>query len=51
VAWSLFFIVLLYLSAPALAVLVKLEVMQQPGGHQLRPAAVWIGSGPRWSRR
>ncbi|MFZ3124969.1 MAG: VC_2705 family sodium/solute symporter, partial [Acidovorax sp.] len=28
VAWSLFFIALLYLSAPALAVLVKFEVMQ-----------------------
>src|SRR5690606_9531717 len=28
VGWSLFFIALLYLSAPALAVLVKFEVMQ-----------------------
>ena len=27
VAWTLFFIALLYLSAPALAVLIKLEVM------------------------
>ena len=38
-AWSLFFIVLLYLTAPALAVLVKFEVMQRPGGQQLRRAA------------
>ena len=36
VAWSLFFIALLYLSAPALAVLVKYEVMAHLVGQQLQ---------------
>ena len=44
VAWSLFFIALLYLSAPALAVLVKFEVMQNLVGKQLRDPAQLDGA-------
>ena len=39
VAWSLFFILLLYLTAPALAVLVKYEVFNSARRHAVRPAA------------
>ncbi|WCM92013.1 VC_2705 family sodium/solute symporter [Acidovorax sp. NCPPB 2350] len=47
VAWSLFFIALLYLSAPALAVLVKFEVMQNLVGSRFDALPGWIG---QWSR-
>lgn len=47
VAWSLFFIALLYLSAPALAVLVKFEVMQNLVGSRFDALPAWIG---QWSR-
>lgn len=42
VAWSLFFIALLYLSAPALAVLVKYEVMSQLVGQDFNALPAWI---------
>ncbi len=42
VAWSLFFIALLYLSAPALAVLVKYEVMSQLVGQSFDALPAWI---------
>lgn len=42
VAWSLFFIALLYLSAPALAVLVKYEVMSQLVGQEFNALPAWI---------
>ena len=42
VAWALFFIVLLYLSVPALAVLVKFEVMQQLVGSSFDRLPTWI---------
>ena len=42
VTWSLFFIALLYLSAPALAVLVKYEVMSQLVGMRFDDLPVWI---------
>ncbi|WP_210545772.1 VC_2705 family sodium/solute symporter [Rhodoferax sp. PAMC 29310] len=42
VAWSLFFISLLYLSAPALAVLVKYEVMSQLVGQNFNALPSWI---------
>ncbi|WP_374669816.1 VC_2705 family sodium/solute symporter [Ramlibacter sp.] len=47
VAWALFFIVLLYLSVPALAVLVKLEVMQQLVGTGFDQLPNWI---LQWSK-
>ncbi|ABM31975.1 VC_2705 family sodium/solute symporter [Paracidovorax citrulli] len=47
VAWSLFFIALLYLSAPALAVLAKFEVMQNLVGSRFDALPGWIG---QWSR-
>jgi cation/acetate symporter len=47
VAWSLLFITLLYLAAPALAVLVKYEVLQQMVGLPIDQLPQWIG---RWSR-
>jgi cation/acetate symporter len=47
VAWSLFFITLLYLSAPALAVLVKYEVMQNVVGSSFDALPPWIA---QWSR-
>lgn len=47
VAWSLFFIALLYLSAPALAVLVKFEVLQNLVGSHFDALPNWIG---QWSR-
>ena len=42
VAWSLFFIALLYLSAPALAVLVKYEIMSQLVGQNFHNLPSWI---------
>jgi cation/acetate symporter len=47
VAWSLFFIALLYLSAPALAVLVKFEVMQGLVGSSFDALPSWIG---QWAK-
>ena len=47
VAWSLFFILLLYLTAPALAVLVKFEVFKGLVGLPFDQLPVWIAS---WTR-
>ena len=47
VAWSLFFITLLYLAAPALAVLVKLEVLNGLVGLPVDHLPQWVN---RWSR-
>ncbi|QHE76231.1 VC_2705 family sodium/solute symporter [Hydrogenophaga sp. PBL-H3] len=47
VAWTLFFIALLYLSAPALAVLVKFEVMQNVVGSSFDALPAWIA---QWAR-
>lgn len=47
VAWALFFIVLLYLSVPALAVLVKFEVMQHLVGSRFDALPAWI---VQWAR-
>jgi cation/acetate symporter len=47
VAWSLFFIALLYLSAPALAVLVKFEVMQNLVGSSFDALPNWMA---QWAR-
>jgi cation/acetate symporter len=47
VAWSLFFIALLYLAAPALAVLVKYEVLSQLVGQSFDALPAWIA---QWSR-
>ncbi|WP_077033328.1 sodium:solute symporter family protein [Pelomonas sp. KK5] len=47
VAWSLFFIGLLYLSAPALAVMVKYEVFNHLVGMRFDQLPGWIG---QWAR-
>jgi cation/acetate symporter len=47
VTWSLFFIALLYLAAPALAVLVKYEIMSQLVGLRFDELPVWIA---QWAR-
>lgn len=47
VAWSLFFIALLYLSAPALAVLVKYEIMSNLVGLNFDSLPIWIA---QWSK-
>lgn len=47
VAWSLFFIALLYLSAPALAVLVKFEIMSHLVGQNFDALPSWIS---QWGR-
>ncbi|MEI6801655.1 MAG: VC_2705 family sodium/solute symporter [Burkholderiales bacterium] len=47
VAWSLFFIAALYLSAPALAVMVKYEVMSQLVGQPFDALPNWVA---QWSR-
>jgi cation/acetate symporter len=47
VAWSLFFIALLYLSAPALAVLVKYEVMAHLVGQPIDSLPTWVA---QWAR-
>jgi cation/acetate symporter len=43
VAWSIFFIALVYLAAPALAVLVKFEVMHNLVGSSFDSLPPWIG--------
>ncbi len=45
--WSLFFILLLYLSAPALAVLVKYDIYTQVVGKHFSDLPAWVGA---WSR-
>lgn len=47
VAWSLLFIALLYLSAPALAVLVKYEVMAHLVGQPFDSLPAWVA---QWAR-
>jgi cation/acetate symporter len=47
VAWSLFFIALVYVSAPALATLVKFEVMNNLVGSSFDALPAWIG---QWAR-
>jgi cation/acetate symporter len=47
VAWSLLFIALLYLAAPALAVLVKYEIMAHLVGQSMDSLPAWIA---QWSR-
>ena len=47
VAWSLFFILLLYLTAPALAVLVKYEVLTSLVGLPFDKLPSWVGT---WSK-
>ena len=47
VFWSLFFILLLYLSAPALAVLVKYDVYTQVVGKHFNELPTWVAA---WSR-
>ena len=47
VAWSLFFIAVLYLSAPALAVLVKFEILQNLVGSSFEDLPGWIA---QWAR-
>jgi len=47
VAWSLFFIALLYLAAPALAVLVKFEIMSHLVGQNFDALPVWIA---QWAK-
>jgi cation/acetate symporter len=47
VAWALFFVALLYLSVPALAVLVKFEVMQGLVGSSFDALPAWI---VQWAR-
>jgi cation/acetate symporter len=47
VAWSLFFIALLYLAAPALAVLVKFEIMSQLVGQNFDALPSWIA---QWAK-
>ncbi|HVZ44397.1 MAG TPA: VC_2705 family sodium/solute symporter [Ramlibacter sp.] len=47
VAWSLFFIVLVYVSAPALAALVKFEVMNNLVGSRFEALPAWIA---QWAK-
>jgi cation/acetate symporter len=47
VAWSLFFIALVYISAPALAALVKFEVMNNLVGSSFESLPAWIA---QWAR-
>ena len=47
VAWTIFFIALVYLSAPALAVLVKFEVMNNLVGSSFDGLPQWI---PQWAK-
>jgi cation/acetate symporter len=47
VAWSLFFIVLVYVSAPALATLVKFEVMNNLVGSSFDSLPLWIA---QWAK-
>jgi len=47
VTWSLFFIAILYLAAPALAVLVKFEIMGHLVGQRFDALPAWIG---QWAK-
>jgi cation/acetate symporter len=47
VVWSLFFIALLYLAAPALAVLVKFEIMSHLVGQSFESLPAWIA---QWAK-
>jgi cation/acetate symporter len=47
VAWSLFFIALLYLAVPALAVLVKFEIMSHLVGQNFDSLPLWIA---QWAK-
>ncbi len=47
VTWSLFFVALLYLAAPALAVLVKFEIMGHLVGQRFDELPVWIA---QWAK-
>jgi cation/acetate symporter len=47
VAWSLFFIAILYIAAPALAVLVKFEVMSNLVGQNFDSLPAWMA---QWAR-
>ena len=47
VAWSLFFIALLYVTAPALAVLIKVEVFQSLVGTRFDQRPAWINNWVR----
>jgi cation/acetate symporter len=47
VAWSIFFIALVYLSAPALAVLVKFEVMNNLVGSSFDTLPAWVA---QWAK-
>jgi cation/acetate symporter len=47
VAWALFFIALLYLAAPALAVLVKYEIMSQLVGQHFDSLPAWMA---QWAK-
>ena len=47
VTWSIFFIALLYLAAPALAVLVKFEVMSHLVGQNIEALPAWMA---QWAR-
>ena len=51
VTWSLFFIFLLYFTAPALAVLVKYEVFNVLVGTPFDKLPAWIRPGTRSTRR
>jgi cation/acetate symporter len=51
VFWSLFFIFLLYFTAPALAILAKYEVYSNLVGSSSRPCRPGSATGPRWTRR
>ncbi len=48
VAWSLLFIIVLYMAAPALAVLVKAEILDGLVGQPLTQLPAWLR---RWTRR
>jgi cation/acetate symporter len=47
VTWSLFFIFLLYFTAPALAVLVKYEVYNVLVGTPFAELPAWVSNGRR----
>jgi len=50
VGWSLFFIFLLYFTAPALAVLVKFEVYSNLVGSAFAQLPAWYPTGRPWTR-
>jgi cation/acetate symporter len=51
VFWSLFFIFLLYFTAPALAILAKYEVYSNLVGSSFSACRPGSATGPRWTRR